>query len=168
MRRRRALAALLASVSTAAIAQAQDGVAIVGDVKQATTLNVADLRAFDAKAQRELRERREAGTVQRDTTLRGVSLAALIERAGLAERDRLDWRKTVVIAIARDGYRAAFSWPELVNTDGGALVMVAYERDGRALADDEGPLALVAPADQRPGPRRVKWLRRIELRILRD
>jgi DMSO/TMAO reductase YedYZ molybdopterin-dependent catalytic subunit len=168
MRRRRALAALLASAATVAIAQPQDGVAIVGDVKQAITLSVADLRAFDPKAHRELRERRDAGTVQRDTTLRGVSLAALIEHAGLAERDRLDWRKAVVIAIARDGYRAAFSWPELVNTEGGALVMVAYERDGRALADDEGPLALVAPADQRPGPRRVKWLQRIELRILRD
>lgn len=166
MKRRLALGLACALVASAALAQ--DGVSVSGDVKQAITLSANDLRAFDAKAQRELRERRDAGSVQRDTTLRGVSLAAVIERAGLAERERLDWRKTVVIAIARDGYRAAFSWPELVNTDGGALVMVAYERDGRALADDEGPLALVAPADQRPGPRRVKWLQRIDVRILRD
>lgn len=94
----------------------------------------------------------------------------------------------MVIAIARDGYRAAFFWPELVNTDSGAQVMVAFERDGSALAADEGPLVrtktrwcrrraagadegplvLMAPADQRPGPRRVKWLQRIEVRILRD
>lgn len=167
MIQRRAVAAGLALLASLAV-QAQDGVTIAGDVKQSITLSAADLRSFDAKAQRELRERREAGAVQRDTTLRGVSLAAVIERAGLAERDRLDWRKTAVIAIARDGYRAAFSWPELVNTEGGALVMLAYERDGRALADDEGPLALVAPGDQRPGPRRVKWLQRIEVRILRE
>jgi DMSO/TMAO reductase YedYZ molybdopterin-dependent catalytic subunit len=166
VKRRFALGLACALVAGAALAQ--DGVSVSGDVKQALTLSANDLRAFETKAQRELRERRDAGSVQRDTTLRGVSLAAVIERAGLAERERLDWRKTVVIAIARDGYRAAFSWPELVNTDGGALVMVAYERDGRALADDEGPLALVAPADQRPGPRRVKWLQRIDVRILRD
>jgi DMSO/TMAO reductase YedYZ molybdopterin-dependent catalytic subunit len=164
---RRAVFAGLALLTSVA-AQAQDGVTITGDVKQPVTLGVAELRSFDVKAQRELRERREAGAVQCDTTLRGVSLAAVIDRARLAERDRLDWRKTVVIAVARDGYRAAFSWPELVNTEGGALVMLAYERDGRALADDEGPLALVAPADQRPGPRRVKWLQRIEVRILRE
>lgn len=165
--RRRAFAVVLALAAGIGHARG-DGVVIGGDVKQTLALTATELRAFDTKAQRELRERRDAGTVQRDTTLRGVALAAVLERAGLAERDRLDWRKTVVVAIARDGYRVTFSWTELLNTEGGALVMLAYERDGRALADDEGPLALVAPADQRHGPRRVKWLQRIDVRILRD
>jgi DMSO/TMAO reductase YedYZ molybdopterin-dependent catalytic subunit len=89
-------------------------------------------------------------------------------RPGLAERDRFDWRKSVVVAIARDGYRAAFSWPELANTPGGAQVMVAYERDGAPLSEQEGPLALHAPGDTRTGPRHVKWLQRIEVRVLRD
>ncbi|MFI4929324.1 MAG: hypothetical protein ACHP83_03750, partial [Burkholderiales bacterium] len=53
-----------------------------------------------------------------------------LHQAGLAERDRFDWRKAVVVAIARDGYRAVFSWPELANTAAGAQVMVVYERDG--------------------------------------
>jgi len=55
-----------------------------------------------------------------------VALRALLERAVLAERDRLDWRKTVVVVTARDGYRVAFSWPELFNLEAGASVMVAY------------------------------------------
>ncbi len=98
----------------------------------------------------------------------GVRLLAVLEQAGLAERDRLDWRKAVVIAIARDGYRAVFSWPELANTAAGAQVMVAYERDGSPLAAQEGPLALHAPGDTRTGPRHVKWLHRVDVRILRD
>jgi len=97
-----------------------------------------------------------------------VRLLAVLEQAGLAERDRFDWRKTVVIAIARDGYRAVFSWPELANTAGGAQVMVSYERDGASLDAQEGPLAIHVPADTRTGPRHVKWLQRIEVRILRD
>ena len=77
-------------------------------------------------------------------------------------------RKAVVIAIARDGYRAVFSWPELANTTAGAQVMVAYARDSAPLEAAEGPFAIHAPGDTRIGPRHVKWLQRIEVRILRD
>ena len=127
------------------------------------------MREFPAAAQTSYRASREvAGQVQDATELRGVRLLALLEQAGLAERDRLDWRKTVVVAIARDGYRAVFSWPELANTAGGAQVMVAYERDGAPLGVQEGPFAIHAPGDTRTGPRHVKWLQRIEVRILRD
>jgi DMSO/TMAO reductase YedYZ molybdopterin-dependent catalytic subunit len=135
-------------------------VQLAGDVKR--TLSV------DAAAQRSFRQAQQTGAAERSTTQRGVALRALLEHAGLAERDRLDWRKTVVIAVARDGYRAVFSWPELVNTETGALAMVAYERDGAPLDANEGPLAIVVPGDLRLGPRHVKWLQRIEVRILRD
>lgn len=46
--------------------------------------------------------------------------------------------------------------------------MVAYERDGQALAENEGPLALMAPGDTRSGARSVKWLDRLEVRALRE
>ncbi|MES2959482.1 MAG: substrate-binding domain-containing protein [Pseudomonadota bacterium] len=144
------------------------GVRIDGDVRQTLSLGAAQLRSFDAAAQRSYKLTREANGQQRETTLRGVALRALLERAALAERDRLDWRKTVVVVSARDGYRVVFSWPELFNMEAGSAVMVAYERDGQALADSEGPLTLEAPGDTRTGPRHVRWLERIEVRILRD
>ncbi|HEY6135332.1 MAG TPA: molybdopterin-dependent oxidoreductase [Rubrivivax sp.] len=169
--RRRALSALLWAC-TAASAQERAADApperIVGDVRQPLVLGLDLLRSFDAAAQRSVRVTREANGQQRETTLRGVALRALLERAALAERDRLDWRKTVVVVTARDGYRVVFSWPELFNTEAGTAVMVAYERDGQALAASEGPLTLEAPGDIRAGPRHVKWLERIEVRILRD
>jgi DMSO/TMAO reductase YedYZ molybdopterin-dependent catalytic subunit len=144
-------------------------VAVDGDVRRSLALDAATLRdGFDASAQRRWRELRESGATQRETAVRGVSLRAVLERAGLAERDRLDWRKSVVVVTARDGYRVTFSWPEIFNTEGGTQVMLVHERDGHPLADDEGPVALMAPADLRLGPRHVKWLRRIEVRILRD
>lgn len=141
---------------------------IEGNVRQPLGLNMALLRSFDAAAQRSYRVTREVNGQQRETTLRGVALRALLEKAALAERDRLDWRKAVVVVSARDGYRVVFSWPELFNVEAGAAVMVAYERDGQPLADSEGPLTVVAPGDIRSGPRSVKWLDRIEVWVLRD
>ena len=43
-----------------------------------------------------------------------------------------------------------------------------YERDGVRLLDNEGPLALVSLKDTRPGPRHVKWLQSIEVRLVAD
>ena len=146
-----------------------DDLVVAGEVRRTLSLSAVALREYPHAAQTSFRASREvAGQATNATEVRGVRLLALLEQAGLAERDRLDWRKAVVIAIARDGYRAVFSWPELANTAGGAQVMVAYERDGIPLAAGEGPLAIHAPADTRTGPRHVKWLQRIEVRVLRD
>ena len=79
--------------------------------------------------------------------VRGVRLTAVLQQVGLAARDRTDWRKAVVMAIARDGYRAVFSWPELANTPTGAQAMVAYERDGGPLGASDGPFGIQVPAD---------------------
>jgi DMSO/TMAO reductase YedYZ molybdopterin-dependent catalytic subunit len=161
------LASALFVVRTLA-ADPADSVSVTGDVRNPVTLDVAMLRGFPAESQSSVRTSREVDGRQQQTVVRGVRLRAVLEQAALAERDRFDWRKTVVIATARDGYRAVFSWPELVNTEAGAQVIVVYERDGETLSEREGPLALTAPGDVRPGPRHVKWLSRIEVKVLRD
>jgi len=160
-----ALCTLLAVVTQAG--ETPGTITVAGDVKGQIVLDVAALRAFPSEAQVSFRvDRQVNGEPQNASVVNGVRLIALLDRAGLAERDRFDWRKAVVLAIARDGYRAAFSWPELSNTAGGAQVMVAYERDGMALID--GPLVLIAPNDLRTGPRHVKGLQRIDVRVLRE
>jgi DMSO/TMAO reductase YedYZ molybdopterin-dependent catalytic subunit len=171
--RRRAL--VLASLLGAGVAipvRAADSagsVTVAGDVRRPLVVDADALRAFAPDAQVTFRSGREVdGQPQSASVVKGVRLFALLEQAGLAERDRFDWRKTVVVAIARDGYRAVFSWPELANTAAGAQVMVCYERDGAPLSAQDGPLAIVAPGDTRTGPRHVKWLQRIEVRVLRD
>lgn len=150
-------------------ARAAEELIVSGDIKRPLALDAASLRAMPAATQTSYRSSREvAGQPTAATVVGGVRLFAVLEQAGLAERDRFDWRKAVVIASARDGYRVVFSWPELANTAAGAQAMVVYERDGAALDAQEGPLALHAPGDTRRGPRHVKWLNRLEVRILRD
>ena len=55
---------------------------------------------------------------------------------------------------------------ELSNTEIGAGVLVIFERDGQALGDDEGRIALVSARDTNTGPRHVKWLSHIEIKLL--
>ena len=162
------LLALALAQSFAGATEPNNVMRIEGDVQRPTSIGVEALRTFAAPAQLTFTSSREVAGKKQQSVVRGVSLRAILEQAGLAERDRFDWRKAVVIAIARDGYRAVFSWPELFNTEPGAQVMLAYERDGAALGAGEGPIALHAPGDIRTGPRHVKWMARVEVRVLRD
>lgn len=150
-------------------ARAAGEVTVGGDVKQGVTLDASALRAFPAAEH--INYRSSVGVSGEDkpfTLLRGVRLTSVLQLVGLASRDRSDSRKAVVIAIAQDGYRVAFSWPELANTQTGDQAMVAYERDGVPLKAPEGPLWLFVPGDTPSGSRDVKQLQRIDVRILRD
>ncbi|MBS0445082.1 MAG: molybdopterin-dependent oxidoreductase [Proteobacteria bacterium] len=148
-------------------ANGSNEVAVTGDVVKPLHLTVDDLRALPPEQSASAAMRRGPEDTGAPTTVRGVSLAALVKRAGLVEPDRHSWKHTVVLAVATDGYSVAYSWPELVNTDVGAGVLVVYERDGKALDASEGPIALVSAKDERTGPRHVRWLQRIEVTILK-
>jgi DMSO/TMAO reductase YedYZ molybdopterin-dependent catalytic subunit len=159
----------LALVTGLGIAHAAGEVVVGGDVKQGVTLDAGALRAFPAGAHVNFRSSVDMSGQDRPfSVLRGVRLTSVLELVGLAARERFDSRKTVVIASGQDGYRVAFSWPELANTQTGDQAMVAYERDGVPLRAPEGPLWLFVPGDTPSGSRDVKQLQRIEVRILRE
>jgi DMSO/TMAO reductase YedYZ molybdopterin-dependent catalytic subunit len=138
--------------------------AIRGNVGAPTTLSIADLRQFPVQHLEEARVVR--GTTGDSTVTRrlaGCLLRDALTSAKLTERERLDLRRTVVVASASDGYKVVFSWAELFNSPIGDGVLVVYERDGAPLPDEEGRIALVSLKDTRPGPRHVKWLQAVEV-----
>jgi DMSO/TMAO reductase YedYZ molybdopterin-dependent catalytic subunit len=143
-------------------------VRVTGAVKTPLDMKVSDLRAFPADqiVTVSLSRKRDGQSVS--STVRGVRLTALLDRAEFVATNGNDWRRAVVVADSSDGYRVTFSWPELFNTEVGAGVLVVFERDGQALADSEGRIALVSSRDLRSGPRSVKWLTRIDVRVLKD
>ena len=152
-----------------AAAQTAGEVVVTGDVKQSVTLDVAALRAFPAGTQISMRSALDPASQGRPfMVVRAVRLTSVLQLVGLAATDRTDSRKAVVMAIARDGYRVVFSWPELANTPTGDQAVVAYERDDGPLGAADGPLWLQVPGDTPTGARDVKQLQRIEVRILRD
>jgi hypothetical protein len=68
-----------------------------------------------------------------------------------------------LVADAADGYRAVFSWAELDPSIAEKTVYVVFKRDGKDLAESEGPFALVVPGEKR----NARWVRQLQsLRIL--
>jgi len=167
------LAGLLAA---SAFAQAPGAVTtsltVKGSVEREVTLSVDDLKRLPAQRIDDVRSVRDAsGAAGASETSRhyvGCLLRDVLERAKPVEKKRMDFRKSIVIATASDGYRAVFSWAELYLSPIGDGVLVVYERDGVPLDDSEGRIALVSLKDTRPGPRHVKWLQSIELRTLSE
>jgi DMSO/TMAO reductase YedYZ molybdopterin-dependent catalytic subunit len=171
------LATLRASVTGAFVvlavlpAQGQDHarwvtttLAVRGNVATLLTMSVAELRKFPVQRVEDARV--VSGNTGESTVTRklaGCLLRDVLTSAKLTERERLDLRRTVVVASASDGYKVVFSWAELFNSPIGDGVLVVYERDGAPLPDDEGRIALVSLKDIRPGPRHVKWLQGVEV-----
>jgi len=160
----RALAAGLWLLASAALAQSSAQVSISGEVKNPLALTAGDLRAFPPEQQVSFVQSRGAPGRESPTTIRGVRLAAAIERAGLKAGRNDDWKTFVVVATATDGYRAVFSWMELTNSAAGDGVLLVFERDGQPLDAREGQIALLSTADRRLGPRHVRNLVKVELR----
>ena len=69
-----------------------------------------------------------------------------------------DFKRVVLVATGRDGYRSLFSWGEVVNTPVGDGLYVAFDDPECPLPPDTGPFALVSLADRVTGPRFTRGL----------
>ncbi|MES2258216.1 MAG: molybdopterin-dependent oxidoreductase [Pseudomonadota bacterium] len=138
---------------------------VSGVVQNTPTLGPEELRAFPATQITEMRlVAREDGNAGAISDVRGVRLRDVLEHAGIDRSDRNHLKKLVIVAASSDGYKAIFSWNELFNAEAGDTILVIFERDGKPLAVEEGPLALIAGRDFWTGPRHVKSLQLVEVR----
>jgi len=135
-----------------------------GNVSLPMSLTVADLKRYPA---REVeynpgRGEHKSGTepARRYT---GCLLRDVLAAAKPLENGPRELRKSYIVATASDGYEVVFSWAELFISPLGDNAFVVYERDGAALPDDEGRIALIVLTDLRPA-RHVKWLKALALR----
>jgi len=97
-------------------------------------------------------------------TISGVLLRDLLDEARIWLDEHEGPNLTYVVATGKDGYKALFSWHELFNSPAGEGVIVALTKDGAPLGMDEGRLCLVSTRDERPGPRRIRYLSSVEVR----
>ncbi|MEC5161940.1 MULTISPECIES: molybdopterin-dependent oxidoreductase [unclassified Janthinobacterium] len=146
-------------------AAASPSVTVSGAVERKLTLRADDLRGYPPRQISELQlAGRDGADAGKPVHVRGVRLRDILEQAQVVTRDHHTVKKLAVIATAGDGYKVIFSWSELFNSQVGDDVLVLFERDGKPLGADEGPLALISGKDKRTGPRHVKWLQAIEVR----
>jgi hypothetical protein len=67
---------------------------------------------------------------------------------------------------ATDDYQVVFSWAEIFNSPAGDGIIVYFRKNGLPLGNEEGGIALFSTRDTLPGPRDVKWLNEIEVRLV--
>ena len=146
-----------------------ESLAISGAVENTLKLSVDDLRKFPPQKVGEVPMVCQTGAkLGQLEHLKGVLLRDILEKAVVVSRNHNDVKKMAIIATASDGYKVVFSWSEVFNSAIGDGVMVYFEKDGKALGDDEGRIAMVSSKDIRTGPRHVKWLQAIEVRKIVD
>lgn len=141
------LACLLAAASAAAQSPAAAPVlSLDGKVKQPQHWSLDDLRKMQAQ-HTDVSYQTEHGPVTASFT--GVLLWSLIEQAGGID-DAAKGAAAVRHAIritATDGYVVVTSTGEIAPDFGGKAALVAYERDGKPLAD----FRIVMPGDKKGG-----------------
>lgn len=150
------------TVATGVSAQATASVTVNGNVGQTLSLSVADLKRYPVH-QVVLPDSSPDKGAQPARHYTGCLLRDILAAAKPVESKPRELRRSYVVASASDGYEVVFSWAELFISPIGDNVLVVYERDGAALADDEGRIALIVTSDTRPA-RHVKWLQTLTLR----
>ena len=75
------------------------------------------------------------------------------------------WSSLVLVAAAKDNYRATFTLGEIDESTGNKPVFVCDKQDGKTLSENEGPVRLVVPSDKRPA-RWVRMLTSLEIRSM--
>lgn len=106
------------------------------------------------------RESLTATAHERTLHCEGIPLLALLHATGTMPAEPLRGAQLTryVQADARDGYRAVYSLAELDPTLGNRKVFLVDRCEGKPLADDDGPLRLIAPEEARP----ARWVRQLK------
>jgi molybdate transport system substrate-binding protein len=80
--------------------------------------------------------------------LRDIIDAAQVNLNADVRNDKLS---LFIVATATDGYQAIIAYAEIDPDFGNQPILVAYEQDGKPIADTQGPIRLIVPGDKRGG-----------------
>jgi DMSO/TMAO reductase YedYZ molybdopterin-dependent catalytic subunit len=124
-----------------------------GEVAQPVKLTAADLAAMPRQS---VKARDNKGV---ESTWEGVPIIDLLRKAGARVDDKLRGGAMVdyVVVEATDGYRAVFALAELDPAFTDRMTILADRRDGRPMAEPEGPLRVVVPGEKK----HARWVRQV-------
>lgn len=123
-----------------------------GDVERALDLSVQDLEGLPK--QRFRVEERDGGVAEYE----GVTLAEVLAQAGVpTESLRGPQASTVVVAEARDGYRAVFALAELDEAFSDRQIVLVDRKNGAELPAEEGPYRVIMLGESRHS----RWIRQV-------
>ena len=134
------------ALAPAALCLAQPVVTVHGLGASTVKLSLADLAKLPQQT---------VSVTEQDKpiTYEGVSLMDVLSKVDLplGEAFHKTGASYYLLVDAADGYKAVFAWAELDPSFTDRKVYLATRRDGKPLADSEGPFRLLVPTDKRGG-----------------
>jgi hypothetical protein len=144
-------AALLALALHAVLAPCQQLTVQNEDGKQ-TVLTKAEIEALP-------HVKVTAGAASNSSAFEGVSLKAVLEKAGVEFGETLKGKRmaSCLLIEAADGYRVVIALPEIDPAFSDKQVVLAFLKDGKPLDAKEGPYRIVIPDEKRM----ARWVRQV-------
>lgn len=124
-----------------------------GEVATPLKLTAADLAKLP---HRSLRAKAHDG---KEASFDGIELNDVLKLAGVKFGEQLRGKDLALFLVvsAADGYHAVFALPEIDHAFSDRIVILADRRDGKPLAEKEGPLRIVVPDEKRE----ARWVRQV-------
>lgn len=134
-------------------------VRVRGEVSTPLELGADDLASMPRKG---LSLRDHEG---KDTRFEGVLLSEILKKAGVNRGEPLRGGALTLFLLveASDGYQVNFALAELDESFTDRVVLLADHRDGKPLADREGPFRIVVPDEKKP----ARWVRQVTALTIR-
>jgi DMSO/TMAO reductase YedYZ molybdopterin-dependent catalytic subunit len=129
------------------------GLSVGGEVERPLKLSAADLARLP---RRTVRAKDHSG---KEAEFEGVALIDLPSQAGVKFGDQMRGASLAkfLVVEAADGYKAVFALPELDPAFTDRVILLADKRDGKSLAESEGPFRVIVPGEKR----QARWVRQV-------
>lgn len=100
-----------------------------------------------------------AGASDTPATFVGVSLKAVLEKAGVSLGESLRGKRlaSCLLVEAADGYRVVFALPEMDPAFADKQIVLAFLKNGKPLDKKEGPYRIIVPDEKRM----ARWIRQV-------
>lgn len=144
-------AVLVVLMLQAAFVQCQQ-LTIQSETEKQTVLTQADIEALPHTTV-------TAGPADQRVTYDGVTLKAILDKAGIGLGDSLHGKRLAdcLLVEAADGYRVVIALPEIDPASTDKQIVLAFLRNGKPLDDKEGPYRIVIPDEKRM----ARWVRQV-------
>jgi hypothetical protein len=105
------------------------------------------------------RSRVTTGASDVSTTFEGVTLKAVLDKAGVGFGESMKGKRlaSCLLVEAADGYRVVIALPEIDPAFSDKEFVLAFLRNGKPLDDKEGPYRIVIPGEKRM----ARWVRQV-------
>ena len=145
--------ALFIAFTTTLFAQNTATLSVSGEVTTPLELKLQDLASFK-QVTNKVKDRDG-----KEHEFSGVALIELLEKAGVTTGSKLrgeNLAKYVLISAA-DGYEVIYALAEIDPEFTDQVILLATTKDGKPLANGEGPFRIIAPHDKKP----ARWIREV-------